>query len=216
MSIAVMILGESGTGKSTSLRNMDPLQALLIQTISKPLPFKSKEWKPISKDGGNMIVSADSAQIVSIMEKTSRPIIVIDDLQYLLATEFMARSHETGYTKFTDLARHYYDVLTKASTLAAHKRVYMLSHVDTDERGLIRAKTIGKLLNEKLTVEGFVTMVLRTQVINGKNVFSTKNSGSDTVKSSMGLFEEEHIDNDLAAVDAAIVNYYELNQTEAA
>lgn len=216
MSIAVMILGESGTGKSTSLRNMDPAQTLLIQTIPKPLPFKSKEWRPLSKDGGNIIVSADYAQILGIMEKTTRPIIVIDDFQYLLAVEFMARANETGYQKFTDLAAHYYAILTKASTLAAHKRVYMLSHVDTDERGQIRAKTIGKLLNEKLTVEGFVTMVLRTQVINGTHVFSTKNSGSDTVKSSMGLFAEDHIDNDLAAVDAAIVAYYELSPAAAA
>lgn len=210
MSIAVMVLGESGTGKTFSLKNMQPSETLLIQTIPKPLPFRSKEWRPISKDGGNIIVSADSAQIVTAMEKTTRPIIVIDDMQYLLATEFMARVHEKGYDKFNELASHYYNILKKASELASHKRVYMLSHVDTDERGLVRAKTIGRLLNEKLTVEGFLTIVLRTLVINGTNVFSTKNSGSDTCKTPYEMFANEHIPNDLAAVDAAIVGYYSL------
>ena len=215
MSIATMILGETGTGKSTSLRNMSPAETLLIQVIPKPLPFKSKDWKPIS-EGGNIIVSSDSAQIVTAMQKTVRPIIVVDDFQYLLATEFMKRAFETGYGKFTEMALHYYDVLKAATELGPNKRVYMMSHTDTNDSGRVKAKTIGKMLDEKLTVEGLVTLVLRTQVINGKYVFSTKNNGSDTVKTSMGLFDDEHIDNDLAAVDAAIVAYYELNATKAA
>ncbi len=212
MSIATLILGTSGTGKSASLRNMNPAETLLIQTTPKPLPFRSKDWRPISKDGGNIVVSADSAQIVAIMDKTTRPIIVVDDFQYLLVTEFMSRSHETGYTKFTEMAKHYYDVLTKATSLPANKRVYLLSHTDTSDSGQVKAKTIGKLLDEKITVEGLVTIVLRTQVINGQYVFSTRNSGSDTVKSAIDLFADEHIPNDLAEVDKAIVAYYELSQ----
>lgn len=215
MSIATLVLGESGTGKSTSLRNMSPAETLLIQVIPKPLPFRSKDWRPISKDGGNIIVSADSGQIVTAMQKTTRPIIVVDDFQYLLATEFMSRAHETGYTKFTEMASHYYNVLKAAAELAPHKRVYLLSHVDTSDTGQVRAKTIGKLLNEKITVEGLVTIVLRTQVINGQYVFATRNNGSDTTKTPMDLFAEETIPNDLAAVDAAIVAYYELAQAAA-
>ncbi len=215
MSIATMILGTSGTGKSTSLRNMNPAEALLIQTIPKPLPFRSKEWKPI-QEGGNIIVTADSAKIVTAMQKTTRPIIVVDDFQYLLVTEFMARAHETGYTKFTEMASHYYDVLTCAANLAQHKRVYLISHTDTNDQGQVKAKTVGKLLDEKVTVEGLVTIVIRTMVINGKYVFSTRNSGSDTVKTPMELFADEHIDNDLKAVDEKIVEYYELNQAAAA
>lgn len=211
MSIATMVLGQSGTGKSTSLRNMDPAQTLLIQVISKPLPFRAKTWKPV-KDGGNIIVSNNSEAICAAMRKTSRPIIVVDDLQYLLATEFMDRAHEKGYEKFTEMARHYYDVLTAASTLPADKRVYLLSHTDTSETGQTKAKTIGKLLDEKITVEGLVTIVLRTHVINGQYVFSTRNSGSDTVKTPLGLFEDEHIPNDLMDVDKAITAYYELQQ----
>lgn len=207
-----MVLGQSGTGKTTSLRNMDPSQTLLIQVISKPLPFRSKDWRLVDKTGGNIIVVSKSDLICQTMRKTTRPVIVVDDLQYLLATEFMERAHEKGYDKFTDMARHYYDVLTAAMTLAPDKRVYLLSHTDTSESGQVKAKTIGKLLDEKITVEGLVTIVLRTHVINGQYVFSTRNNGSDTVKTPMGLFENEHIDNDLAEVDRAISAYYELSQ----
>jgi len=212
MGIGVMILGESGSGKSTSLRNMNPSETLLIQVMAKPLPFRNKEWRPLTKDGGNIIVSADFATIITAMQKTTRPVIVVDDFQYLLATEFMARSHETGYGKFTDMAKHYYDVLTCAATLAPHKRVYFLSHTDQNDQGKVKAKTIGKMLDEKITVEGLVTIVLRTQVVNGQYVFATKNNGSDTTKSPMELFADDHIPNDLAAVDAAVAAYYDLSQ----
>lgn len=158
--------------------------------------------------------ASDSAAICASMQKTSRTIIVIDDFQYLLANEFMLRAHERGYDKFTEMARHYYDVLVTASSLPKQKRVYLLSHTETSESGQTKAKTIGRLLDEKITVEGMVTIVMRTQVINGQHVFSTKNNGSDTVKTPIGLFDDEYIDNDLMAVDKAIVDYYELNKSE--
>lgn len=211
MSIATMVLGQSGTGKTASLRNMDPQQTLLIQVIDKPLPFRSKEWKKV-KDGGNILVMADSANICAAMRKTLRPVIAIDDFQYLLATEFMNRAHEKGYDKFTEMARHYYDVLTTAASLSAEKRVYLLSHTDTSDSGQTKAKTIGRLLDEKITVEGMLTIVLRTHVINGQYVFSTRNSGADTVKTPLGMFDDEHISNDLMEVDKAIAAYYELQQ----
>ena len=211
MSIATMILGNSGTGKSTSFRNMNPDNMLLIQTIKKPLPFKS-DWKS-AKDGGNILVLSDSAQIVQALNKTSREIIVIDDFQYLLALEFMNRVSEKGYDKFTEMARHYFDVLTAAVNLADNKRVYLLSHTDTNEIGQVKAKTIGKLLDEKITVEGLVTIVLRTHVINGQYVFSTKNNGQDTVKTPLGMFDVEHVENDLMAVDNQISSYYDVKAT---
>lgn len=124
----------------------------------------------------------------------------------------MDRAHEVGFQKFTDMARHYYDVLTTATNLAPNKRVYLLSHTDTNEAGQVKAKTIGKLLDEKITVEGLLTIVLRTHVINGRYVFSTRNNGTDTVKTPLGLFEDEFIDNDLMAVDKAIKEYYDIKQ----
>jgi hypothetical protein len=217
MSVATMILGESGTGKSTSLRNLDPANTLLIQTVKKPLPFRSNDWKPASKENknGSVFVTDNSATIVQAMQRTSKEVIVIDDFQYLLANEFMRRvtDQETGngaFAKYNEIARHAWDVLMAATTLADNKRVYILSHTNTDDFGKTKIKTIGKLLDEKIVMEGLVTIVLRTIVQNGNYLFSTLNSGADTVKSPLGLFDDELIENDLAAVDAAIFNYYGL------
>lgn len=218
MSIATLIIGESGTGKSTAMRNLDPTKTLLIQSVRKPLPFKSTTWKPVVKgQGGSVFVTDDSAKIVAAMRKTDKEIIVIDDFQYVLANEFMRRvtDVETGnsaFAKYNDIARHAWDILMEASALPDYKRVYILSHTSTDDFGKTKIKTIGKLLDEKIVMEGLVTIVLRTGVTNGEYTFSTRNSGQDTVKSPIGLFENDHIENDLAMVDEAITTYYEINQ----
>lgn len=213
MSIAAFILGESGTGKSTSMRSMNPAETLLIQAIKKPLPFRSSGWRHLSKDGGNIIVCDQSVQIIAAMHKTQRQIIVIDDFQYILANEFMRRTDERGFDKFTDIGKHAWDILCAASSLPDHVRVYILSHTETSESGRVKAKTIGRMLDEKITIEGMFSIVMRTCVINGQYLFSTKNNGSDTVKTPLGLFDADHIDNDLAAADAAIVDYYQLQAT---
>lgn len=210
MSIATLILGQSGTGKSTSMRNLNPADVLLIQAIKKPLPFRSKDWQPLTKDGGNVYVCDNAAKICQIIEKTQKSIIVIDDFQYIMANEFMRRTAEKGYDKFTDIGRAAWDIFNAATGASDHKRVYILSHTEQNESGTTKIKTIGKMLDEKITLEGMVTICLKTVVTNGVYEFSTQNSGSDTVKSPLGLFESERIDNDLAAVDAAIVEYYGL------
>lgn len=217
MSVSAMILGESGTGKSTSLRNLDPADTLLIQAISKPLPFKSTDWQPATKQNptGAIFVCDQAQKICEAMRRTPKDVIVIDDFQYVMANEFMRRSAESGFTKFTEIGRNAWDILNTANQLAHHKRVYILAHTQTDETGRIKAKTIGKLLDEKITIEGMFSIVLRTAVINGQYLFCTQNSGNDTVKSPMGLFNSEHIDNDLAAVDSAIYSYYDLGKQAA-
>lgn len=210
MSIATLILGQSGTGKSTSLRNLNPDDVLLIQVVKKPLPFRSAGWKYLSKDGGSIYVSDDPAVIIKRMQQTTRPIIVIDDYQYVMANEYMRRSNETGFAKFTEIGRKTWDVFTEAAKLSDDKRVYILSHTEEGELGKTKIKTIGKMLDEKITLEGMVTICLQTAVINEQYVFSTKNNGHNTVKSPIGLFDSEHIDNDLNAVDKAICEYYGL------
>lgn len=210
MSIATMILGESGTGKTTALRNLDPSAALLIQAVAKPLPFRNSAWRLASRDNpsGSILVTDKTATIVTAMERTARKVVILDDFQYVLANEFMRRNQEKGYDKFNDIGRNAWDILTKAASLPADVRVYILAHTQTDESGKIKAKTIGRMLDDKITVEGLFTIVLRTAVINGQYLFSTLNSGYDTVKSPLGLFDSEHIDNDLQSVDAAICAYF--------
>jgi len=211
MSTISMVLGESGTGKSASLRNLNPADTLLIQAIAKPLPFKAANWQPFnaqSNPGGNIFHTDNAAQIMQIMQKTRRKIIVLDDFQYVMANEYMRRATETGFAKFTDIGRNTWEILNVAANLSADTRVYLLSHTETSETGRIKIKTIGKLLDEKITLEGMVTIVLRTVVRDSQYLFATRNNGSDTTKTPMGLFDEELIENDLAAVDAAIVNYY--------
>ena len=212
-----MILGESGTGKTASLRNIDPSHTLLLQVVKKPLPFRSNDWKPVGSDGGSIFVTDDSAKLCAAMQRTKKSIIIIDDFQYLLANEFMRRVTDVAkgneaFAKYNEIARHAWDVLTTATSLPDNKRVYLLSHTTTDDFGKTKIKTIGKLLDEKIVMEGLVTIVLKTVVQNGNYLFSTKNSGADTVKSPIGLFDSDLIENDLAAIDAAIFNYYGLQE----
>lgn len=208
-----MVLGESGTGKSTSLRNLNPSEILLIQTVKKPLPFRSK-WSVLSKENpqGNIYQNDDADSICNAMTKTSKNIIVIDDFQYVMSNEFMRRSNERGYDKFTDIGKNAWNIITLAANLPPHKRVYILSHTDSNELGKIKAKTIGKMLDDKITLEGMFTIVFRTHLINEQYVFSTKNNGNDTVKTPVDMFAETHIGNDLKEIDDVIVDYYELKQ----
>lgn len=212
MSIATLILGQSGTGKSTSLRNLNPQHVLLIQVIKKPLPFRSPNWTYITPDNkqGSILVSDNPQFIINVINGSKRPIIIIDDFQYVMANEFMRRSTEKSFDKFTEIGRNAWDVFNAAINAHDHKRVYLLSHTEEDNQGKTKIKTIGKMLDEKITLEGMVTICLQTSVINEQYIFQTKNNGNSTVKGPMGLFEEDHLENDLNEVDMAICEYYNI------
>lgn len=204
MATVTLILGKSGSGKSTAMRNLDPDATALIQIIKKPLPFKgAAKWKPYVTDA--------HAKIIGAARQTKRKVIVIDDFQYMLANEFMRRSEEKGFDKFSDIGRHTWDVFDALLKLPDDVRVYILSHTEETDAGHIKMKTIGKMLDDKITLEGMVTIVLRAVVQDRNHLFSTRNNGSDTTKAPMGMFEDDLIDNDLAAVDAAICDYYSLS-----
>lgn len=214
MGIPVCILGESGSGKSTSLRNLDQSRCLLVQTIRKPLPFRG-QWKPwdAQTKTGSVVISDQSQTICSVIRsanKLGRDIVIVDDWQYILANEFMRRTSEKGYEKFTDIGRHAWDVINAAQECEGNVRVYILAHTEDDQHGKTKIKTIGKMLDDKVTLEGMFTIVMRAQVTDGRHYFSTRNNGADTVKTPIGMFDQPEINNDLAAVDNAITTYYEI------
>lgn len=214
MSIATLVLGASGTGKSTSLRNLDPAKTLIIQCIKKPLPFRATGWKVRInlKAEGNVIQTSDPLLIEKILRTSPHEVVVIDDYQSVMVNELLNRSSEKGYDKFTDIAKGAWNIFNAAGDLAAHRRVYILAHTQTDDFGQTRMKTVGKMVDQTLVPEGYFTIVLRTEVINGNYKFSTQTNGQDCCKSPISMFADLHIDNDLNAVDLAIQDFYQINQ----
>jgi len=211
MAEKILIMGESGTGKSTSIRNCDPSITAIVNPVGKPLPFRgSKNFKTLNG-------VTDSDEICAFMRKVAQDgakIIIIDDFQYILAIPFMNRIKETGWDKYNDFGANYFNIIDICKELPNDVCVYYLTHCETLESGLTTVKLIGKLLREKITIEGLFTIVLRTCVSEGKYYFFTQNSGKDTVKSPMGMFDAFSIDNDLAYVDAKIRNYYEFDDAK--
>lgn len=216
MGTATLILGESGTGKSTSLRNIDPAMTMLIKPVGKPLPFKSKGWLPWDKEKktGTVVATDKSDAIVNVIKwahHLGKRIVIIDDFQYVMSNEFMRRSEEKSFDKFTEIGRHAWDIIKAAQDAPDDLRVYFMAHTEETQMGRVKMKTIGKMLDEKITVEGMFTIVLRTLTRDGQFFFTTQNNGADTVKSPIGMFEANEIDNDLAFVDETICDYWGLS-----
>lgn len=203
--IPVLIIGHSGSGKSASLRNLSKDDYSLVNPLAKRLPFKG---------GQTGLESCDYELIKKFIQETPKKIIVIDDSNYLLTIEMMKKAKETGYGKFTDIALNYWKLIEFIKNLDGDKRVYLMSHEDIDEFGNVGVKTVGKMLSNQCCVEGLYTIVLRAINENGKFQFRTKTAGNDIVKSPMGMFEEELIDNDLKLVDDTICEYYEIKKEE--
>ncbi|MBU2703660.1 hypothetical protein Ga0466249_004808 [Sporomusaceae bacterium BoRhaA] len=202
MGIPVMILGESGSGKSTSMRNFDISEVGIFNVASKPLPFRKKL---------NKVDGATYQLIEKCLSKAKLKRYVIDDSQYLMAFEMFDKAKVTGYNKFTDMALNFkglIDFVIKKTP--PNCIVYFLHHTQKTDLG-IKAKTVGKMLDDQLTVEGLFSIVLRTKYESGRYSFVTQTDGTDTVKSPMDMFERE-IDNDLKFVDEKIREYWELNK----
>lgn len=201
MGIPVLILGDSGSGKSTSLRSFDPSEVGVFNVASKPLPFR-KQLPTIN--------GANYATIVKGLSAPKLKIYVIDDSQYLLAFEFFDRAKETGYNKFTDIALNFRNLIHFVITQTPPDCiVYFLHHTETNADGTLKAKTIGKMLDEKLTVEGLFSIVLLCRAEKDRHYFITQSEGYSTAKSPMDMFPEE-IDNDLKLVDTTIREYWGL------
>lgn len=201
MGVAVLILGGSGNGKSASLRNVPEDKCLVINVADKPLPFKN-HMESVSTD--------QYPEIIKQMKLTKKKIIVVDDAQYLMANEFMRRAGERGFDKFTEIGQKFWTLIQTVKELQKDVTVYFLAHIERDQDGNEKIKTIGKLLDEKITIEGMFTIVLKATVSDGVYTFSTQSNGHDTVKSPIGMFPSMLIDNDLWYVDKKIREYYEI------
>lgn len=200
MGMAVLILGYSGSGKSASMRNFKEDELSLVNVNGKALPFKGKFKSTLRSD--------NYSEIEKFIKAQNNKIVVIDDSQYLMANEFMRRAKETSYQKFTDIGRNFWTLVKSVEALPEDVFVYFMNHIESDENGRQKAKTIGKLLDEKITVEGMFTVVLKTVTVDGKYLFATQTDGSDTVKTPMGLFDKKYIENDLKLVDETLRGYY--------
>ena len=200
----VLILGESGTGKSASLRNFDENEVFVINAAGKPLPFKS-HIKCFTPRYENM-----TRDIMTAMDSTDKKVIVIDDAQYIMSFQYMRRIKENGWDKWNDIQADFFNIIKHVDDLPDDVVVYFLSHVQKDDSGFEKIKTMGKMLDEKITLEGLFTTVLASSVQDGQYFFLTQNNGRNTVKSPIGMFSSYAIDNDLKYVDTKIRNYYEI------
>ncbi|AKG12217.1 hypothetical protein [Moraxella bovoculi] len=205
MAIGAFILGHSGSGKSFSLRNLPPEQVGFINVVGKYLPFRGASLK--------QVVTDDTRYIQELLAKSTKPIIVIDDFQYLMSNQFMRDSDIKGFDKYTQNGKNIWEILNVINYhMKPYQRVYILSHTDEVD-GKTKLKTIGKMLDEKITPEGMVGIVLQTHIENGQHYFITQNNGTTTVKAPFEMFADRLIPNDLNAVDDAICDYYNLPKT---
>ena len=203
MGIPVMVLGPSSSGKTSSLRNFEPDEVGIFNVAGKPLPFRKK--LPV-------VNNATYGKILKVLSNPGLKKYVIDDSQYLMAFESFDHAKETGYAKFTNMALNFYNLIHFIVTRTPDDViVYFLHHTELSEDGRrIKAKTLGKMLDNQLTLEGLFSIVLLCQAEGAEHFFITNSDGTNPAKSPMGMFEMR-IDNDLAFVDKTIREYYEMD-----
>ena len=209
--MGVLLMGASGSGKSTSLRNLPAEETAIINITNKPMPFRNKDNKKIVclKD-----FNADSydelyKQIIKAIQGTKKRIVVVDDSSYMMSFENFEKATNKGYDKFTTMAKNYYDLIKSAINCDGEKIVYIITHEEVDDvNQLYRPKTIGKMLSNQLVIEGLFSIVLRSVYKNGEYIFQTQNDGTSVCKSPMDMFEQKEMPNDLYEVDKLIREYY--------
>ena len=226
MAELIAIVGESGSGKTTSIRNLNPEHTFIISTTGKRPGIKGAKKKypdfkvANGEVSGNFYTSANIDNIKKVMNIVDKKlpnikVLIIDDFQYLQAFEAMARVDEKGYGKFTDMAKHAYEALKSGMDMRDDLYICVLTHSENTGDNLnpyYKIKTLGKLLDSVITLEGLFTYVLFTKVVRDEEngvayKFLTNSDGSCTAKSPMGLFPDLLIDNDLDAVIKAIDDY---------
>lgn len=204
-SVPVLLIGKSGSGKSASMRNFKKDEIAIVNVLGKPLPFKNNLNAP----------KCDNySTILNSIIKTDKKTIVIDDANYLITNEFMAKSSIKGFDKYNELANNFWNLIQGIKAIEGGKTVYLIMHEDCDDDGNVKPKTIGKLLDDKVNVQGMFTVCIRSMFENGNYIFRLKTNGQDCVKTPIGMFETEEMENDLKKVDEIIRDYYDLDKKE--
>lgn len=201
MGVPVLILGHSGSGKSTSLRNFEQGEIGLFNVTGKPLPFRKR------LDMANRPLYGS---IMGSLQRNAKRAYVVDDANYLMAFENFKKAKDNGYSKFVDMALHFEQLLETIAATDDDTITYVMMHPEIDAQGRMKPKTIGKMLDEKLCIEGMFPIVLIAERDDSGYWFVTQSDGYTPAKSPMGMFEQERIENDLKAVDTIIRDYYEL------
>lgn len=217
MSNIVLILGESGSGKSTSIRTLNPEDTFLINVIGKPLPFRGSlsKYKKLSPDGisGNYYATDETNTIKRIIKLVNdkRPetkTLILDDFGYTITNNFMRKANQRGYDKFVDIAKDMFDILDIISNLRDDLCCVVMMHTETDNLGRSKPRTVGKMIDQYICIEGKFTTVLHALIIDGNYKFLTNNDGQNMAKSPIGLFETQFIDNNLQFVRERMIEYF--------
>lgn len=224
MANRMFILGSTGTGKSTSLRNLDPKETFILQCVDKELPFKGwkKKYSKISKENleGNRGFTKNYSSIMKQLNyiNASRKeikYIIIDDSNYLMTEDFMSRvmtktAKGEAFQKYNEMAYNFYSLMNLIESLRGDLTVVMLAHTQTSDEGNRTFKTVGKLLDNTIILEGLVSVILETHIKEGEYKFQTNQlDGSEPCKTPLGMFDDKFIDNDLKLVIDRIKEYDE-------
>lgn len=201
--IPILIIGKSGSGKSTSLRNLKKEEYSLVNVLNKDLPFRNgRDIKGLA--------TKDYEQVKNFIAKTPKNIVVVDDFGYIMTDKFVSKATETGYTKFSVIAQEFYNFIEYIKGLDGDKRVYLMMHEEKSEAGDIAPKTCGKMLDNQICVEGLFSILLRCVFDGKEHRFKTTTDGLDVCKTPIDMFDSEYIDNDLKYVDDKICEYYDI------
>lgn len=205
--IPILIIGKSGSGKSTSLRNLKKEEYSLVNVLNKELPFRNgRDIKGLA--------TKDYEQVKNFIAKTPKDIVVVDDFGYIMTDKFVKKATETGYTKFSVIAQEFYNFVEYIKNLDGDKRVYLMMHEEKSEAGDIAPKTCGKMLDNQICVEGLFSILLRCIFDGKEHRFKTATDGLDVCKTPIDMFQTEYIDNDLKLVDDTICEYYGIKKDD--
>jgi len=218
MSNTVLVMGPSGTGKSTSIRNLDSTETFVINILTKHLPFRGS-MSMYSEENKNYIETDKASTIVKYIEAINkrRPEIktlIIDDITFVMNNEYMRRCQERQFDKFVDMGKNMFSIMDMCSSARDDLTCYLMSHVEMSADGMIIPRTVGKMTGDYVGLGERVTVALHSKIVDGEYKFLTQHDGTSYAKSPMGMFDDLYIANDLLYVNKAINEFYGEESTE--